>query len=272
MDDDGWEHVTRKNVRRTFKQQTINTASPPTDRDLTLDRLRETYKARMSAWRDSSCRAELRRLLDQTRPDEGWQVDNAVCLASGSFSSDNVMLRNRSMTQFCAFMDTVEHTQSTSDKPITLHAEELFYSPLDVEFLRSLDVNVHNHGGRDKYLENPIVRSPFGPNSLVFELFLDSSSLPTVMELLRRDIKMLFGPSLPARFIGIDKRTADTCSKQLPTLKFDDVKALVAPFQARMAARHFPRYDPDPSVFHSMSVWLREPEDDEEIEEGNGGG
>lgn len=263
MDHDGWERVTRKNARSSHAQQPVTYGRPSTDRDITLDKLRASYKARTSAWRSSSCRAELQRLLEQKRPDDGWQIDNAVCLASGSFSSDNVMLRNRSMTQLAAFMDTVGYAQASSDIPISVHAEELFYSPIDVEFLQSLDVVVHNHGGRDKYIENPVVHSPFGSNSLVFDLFLDSSSLPTVLELLQREVKMLFGPSLPGRSANIDAMTVEAFSKHLPALNYDDVKALVVQFQARVPARHFPRYDPDPSIFHSMEIWLAEPEDDE---------
>ncbi len=200
-------------------------------------------------WKASSCRTELLQILDKKRPDEGWQIREAVFLASGSFSRDNAECQKRSMLQFVAFMDTVKHVQATSKDHILLFAEELIYTPVDISFLQSFKVAVSTTADLvDQPSADGPLRSCLGPDTMIFELYMDMN-LPAMSQLLYSNSKLMVASPL-------DKRLSTALSHNIPTL--------LATFNDCRGSYYLPRFQEDPSVFEGLKVYWKEPMDDDE--------
>src|ERR1700761_7261275 len=119
--DAGWIKVLRSKMRRPRKLPIPHLSQ---DKEMTLDKLNANYKRSMQQWKSSKCRSELHRILDGKMPNGGWHIAQALCLATGSFSSDTLDYTKRAMLQWCAFEDTVEHIQPSSEDPIRMIAQE----------------------------------------------------------------------------------------------------------------------------------------------------
>ena len=189
VDDDGWSTVTRAKGRVPEKNQ--QKLLP--DKNLSLEKLQADYNRRMRTWQASTCRKELQQILNRKQPDDGWQIKEAICLASGSFSRDNWECQKRTMCQFVAFMDTVKHLQATSDDKVTIVAQEMVYTPLDIEFLLGMDMTVYNDPVTNEDLYNGTsAPDHLSPASFVFEAFMDKHP-PTVQQVLTSGMRLFIG-------------------------------------------------------------------------------
>ncbi|KAK5110602.1 hypothetical protein LTR85_000979 [Meristemomyces frigidus] len=131
------------------------TDSPSRDERMTVDAISIMYNAALQRWkgstgRPSPCRVDLEGYLESQRPTEGWQITEAICLGTGSFSRRNkeswkLYQANceRHIKQFVIFRVVVEYLQSASDTTINMLAQELeMYTPTDIEFLERLGSKV----------------------------------------------------------------------------------------------------------------------------------
>ena len=247
-EDSGWTIVPRGNRR------TPSTAykAPGSDRSLTLDHLQASYNQRMDTWRSSTCRLQVRKILDQKQPEGGWQIKKAICFASGSFCRDNFECQKRSMIQFATFMDIVDYLQSLSDEKVDVVARELVYTPLDVEFLSSLHVNTGTTTNNDTSKEGlPDAADCDEKNVFVFEPFMDKS-LAAVQELMAPNATLFIGPGLPIN------PTHVTSMGEL-----NERRALYHGFEAEYSFYRFPRFEEDPNVFEGLRIcWKDESEND----------
>ena len=196
--DDGWTTVPQRKRRRA---KAYNTPDAP-DKDLTLEMLMVNYEKRMRTWQASACRKEVRQILDRKQPDDGWQIKAAICVASGSFSRDNVENRKRSLYQFAAFMDIVQHLQTTSSENIDIVSQECIYTDVDVEFLSKLGIIVYNVDKSEVNESNlksgvPSIKDHLGSGSFVFEAFIQWDS-PTARQLFTAQVRLIIGSALPA--------------------------------------------------------------------------
>ena len=236
--------VVPRGKRRTTKAPP---KPPGVDKDLTVNKLKTDYEHRLQLWRASTCRRKVRQMLDRIQPEDGWQIKHAVCLASGSFCKDNFECQRRTMIQFVAFMDIVEHLQATSDDKINIVAQELIYTQLDIEFLSHLNVTAYHDPaiGQSTY-QGPSAKDFIGCNSFVFEPFMDKV-LPAVRQLLISDLKLLIGTSAPnmgAKDTSIDEHR--------------DMRALYDRFNATYSSYYFPTFEEDPNIFEGLRVSWKE--------------
>lgn len=247
--EDEWTTVPR-GKRRT---KAALPKQPGTDRDVNLEKLTANYNNRMRIWKASTCRSQVRQILDRKQPDGGWQIKHAVCLASGSFCRDNWELQRRSMTQFVAFMDLVEHLQETSDEKIQIVAQELIYTPLDIEFLSNLNVTAYSDQAIDQLsYEGPSAKDSFSPDTFVLEPFMDKV-LPAVKDLLTSTPKLLVGTSSPG-----------TGAKHLSIVDYNEMRKLYDQFNNDFSYYHFPTFEEDPNIFQGLRISWRNLEDEDE--------
>jgi hypothetical protein len=236
------------------KRRTPNTIpkAPGSDRTLTVDALLANYNRRMAVWRSSTCRQQVRKILDQKQPECGWQIRQAICFASGSFCRDNFECQKRSMIQFVAFMDLVDYLQSTSDDEIDMVAREPIYAPLDEEFLSSLHVKTsataNNYKSKDTLSDAADHRES---NIFVFEPFMDKT-LPAVKEFLAPNATLFIGTSVPKSAAHVDSAT-----------ELEERRALYEKFDAEYSSYYFPSFEEDPNVFEGLRIcWRNEGEND----------
>jgi hypothetical protein len=198
-------------------------------------------------WKSSSCSMELQQILDKIQPDDGWQMKNAICLASGSFSRTNVMNRGRSMGQFVAFMDTVKHVQTTSNHTIRINAKEKFYTDVDVEFLKQLGVEVHNDLAMAKHLEeDPHAWSDMGPESMIFEFYMEPTK-SAFRKILKSGSGLIISTHLPERFAAVQE---------------GDFQTLLHQFKHSRLSYDFPRYDENHVIFMGLRIYYYDPTDE----------
>ncbi|KAK5110601.1 hypothetical protein LTR85_000978 [Meristemomyces frigidus] len=133
------------------------------------------YEHQMNFWRQSECRGHLTSLLDRQTPSGGWQVDKAVCLATGSFSrGDTCESRfcRSALYRLAVFTDLVSYLQISSEQRIQLFAQDPAYSALDSHILECLGVTafqVPGNSSLEDCTENS-AREQFGPSSFICEL------------------------------------------------------------------------------------------------------
>jgi hypothetical protein len=147
------------------------------------------------------------------------------------------------MTQFAAFMDIVEHLQATSNHKISIIAQELVYTPLDIEFLSHLDATAYHHPaiGQSTY-QGPSAKDSIGCDSFVFEPFMEKI-LSAVQPLLTSDLRLLVGTSAP----GID-------ASKISAGDYRDMLALYEQFNAGYSSYYFPTFEEDPNVFEGLRI------------------
>ena len=191
MDDDGWTTVPRNKKLRPPKS---TLPSQGQDRQVSVEKLLADYERYIRWWKTSECRRALRQTLDKVKPDEGWQIKEAIILGSGSFTRDNMECVKRSMLQITAFKDIVQHIQSTSTDDIKIIAQEPQYTSVDRRFLSELGIVVHdaefNDSGRMWF------NLQYG--AMVFEAFMEMN-LGDLEKLVQWDPKLYIGSSLQGR-------------------------------------------------------------------------
>jgi len=224
---------------------------------MTVEILQANYEKCKRLWEASSCRKEFLQILDKKQPDDGWQLDSAICIASGSFSQIHTQRGKRGMLQFAAFMDTIIHVQKTSDEQIKVYAEELVYNDIDIAFLTSLGVTVIVHSDPNKAqqsLQDPALFSHMGPQSMVFELYIDPWE-PALRRLLKADPKLLVGSQPEKKLLSL--------VQAFPSATECDDRALIKKFDKERASYYLPQFDEDLGIFEGLRVCWKEPVDDE---------
>ena len=168
---------------------------PTVIRDYTVKNIQADYDYKRRIWRASSARKQLHRVLDQHRPDEGWNIETAICLATNSFSRDNWENRKRAMYQFVAFMDIVEHLRESSVTAIKIFAQDPHYTLLDNEYLRTHGIEITDAWANQSWFTAPI-RDYIGPQTFLFEPFMEIN--PAYAEdLLTKNIRLLVSSPNP---------------------------------------------------------------------------
>lgn len=215
---------------------------------MTVEKLQAAYDKTVKVWQSSTCRTQLLKILDQAQPDEGWQIKEAICLASGSFSRDNWEGQKRSMHQFVAFMDIVQHVQKSSSETVEVIAQEMIYTHVDVDFLSAKGITVHNKAALgDVVYKNPDIREALGPQSMVFEAFMDMTT-ESIQQLLDTGMRLYIGSSLQGNLMR---------SKT-------DLQDWVKQFLNDHGSQYFPRFEEDPNVFNGLMIYWRQPSDEDD--------
>lgn len=226
--------------------------APGFDRDITLNKLIASYEHRMQIWRASTCRQQVRQIFDRKKPESGWQIKQAICFASGSFCRDNWECQRRSMAQFVAFMDIVDHLQTTSAAEICISARELVYTQLDAEFLSKLKVAASVTESIPPPSEGTsVLQDESDCDSFVFEPFMDKV-LSAVQTLLTFNAKLFIGTSCPS------SEASGVSGDELQKMR-----SLYEKFNADHSSYYFPSFEEDPNIFEGLRIcWREECEDD----------
>lgn len=151
------------------------------------------------------------------------------------------------MIQFVAFMDIVEHLQSTSDDEIRILAQEPVYTSLDVEFLSSLNVSTSTETRTgDTMPGKTALTNASTYASFVFEAFMDKT-LPAVQQLLELNAILRIGTPSPTT--GASNTSAE---------ELKEMHALYEKFDVDYPSYYFPTFDEDPNVFDGLRICWRE--------------
>ncbi|RMY09928.1 hypothetical protein D0868_03975 [Hortaea werneckii] len=207
---------------------------------------------------------DLRRIMDKKRPDEGWRIERAVCLAVGSFSRDNWQSRQRSLMQFVAFVDIVKHLQDDGEGQIQCFAQEPQFTESDQTYLASIGVQViEHHSDANSKALGPI-HEHLGPSTFVFEPFMDFD-FNGMQSLFSTDPNFYIGSSakrwieLSKRHVQSESQATESKAAGLPALSAE--KAL--DFGRTRASCHFPVFEEEPLIFEGLDLfWKQSDEED----------
>ncbi|KAK5736518.1 hypothetical protein LTR17_007337 [Elasticomyces elasticus] len=262
--EDGWTKVSRG--KRDAPKHVSTLAQPM--KDLTIGHLRIEFEAKSRQWGSSTCRRAILNILDKQQPEEGWQLTEAVCLATNSFSRDNWQARQRSMMQWVAFFDITKHLQTLEERHVQIYAQEPNYTPLDREFLASLGVKVldaaiktASAGGLGKAEQH------IAPSAFVFEAFMDLGSR-SVQQLSQGNPALYIGSSVE-RWLSTSGSGAGTMANSVHAPGQEDVpypkaetEFTPAQFVSTRGTYRMPRFDEDPNVFDGLHIYWKLPLDD----------
>ncbi|KAK4963764.1 hypothetical protein LTR28_004426 [Elasticomyces elasticus] len=141
---DGWTQVTHKSRPKDSRTSTTQTREPPQIKDLTLAQIQRDYRGIRKQFEQSACWSKLRSLINLRRPERGWEIDTAVCLACSSVCFD---------------------WQLKVESPnMDIFAQEPRYQPLDHALLDSLGIRT---------LQDPEAERHITPKAFVFVAFLE---------------------------------------------------------------------------------------------------
>ncbi|KAK0279758.1 hypothetical protein LTR91_005510 [Friedmanniomyces endolithicus] len=261
----GWTRVGRG---RGSAPKSLHGLAPPTQ-GLTLERLQADFEIKSKVWRKSTCRRETLAILDKQQPDAGWQIQEAVCLATNSFSRDNWQARQRSMMQWVAFFDITQHLKARQESPVAIFAQEPNYTALDTQFLQAIDVRVLDAGHNANYMDSlGEARQHVQASSFVFEAFMDVG-VEAVRELFRGDPVLYIGSSVE-RWRETPQRSgvASTGTRSAKEIAADSdrdgdgaergVVRSVAEFVGSRRSYRMPRFEEDPNIFDGLLIYWKE--------------
>ncbi|KAK5685450.1 hypothetical protein LTS10_003529 [Elasticomyces elasticus] len=262
--EDGWTKVSRG--KRDAPKHVSTLAQPM--KDLTIGHLRTEFETKSKQWRSSTCRRAILNILDKQQPDEGWQLTEAVCLATNSFSRDNWQARQRSMMQWVAFFDITKHFQTLQEGYIHIYAQEPNYTPLDREFLASLEVQVLDAAietaSKDGLGE---AEQHITPSAFVFEAFMDLGSR-SVQQLSQGDPALYVGSSVE-RWLSKSGPDARAMANSVQGLRSKhDVPTGTQPtpasldFVATRGTYRMPKFEEDPNIFEGLHIYWKVPVDE----------
>ncbi|KAI7218611.1 hypothetical protein KC333_g3473 [Hortaea werneckii] len=266
MAEDSWTVIGRGKGRgkgRANPQPSAQRDNPPL-RNHGANQIAEDIQKKAKAWHNSSCRQDLRRIMDKKRPDEGWRIERAVCLAVGSFSRDNWQSRQRSLMQFVAFVDIVKHLQDDGEGQIQCFAQEPQFTESDQTYLASIGVQVieHHPDANSKAL-GPI-HEHLGPSTFVFEPFMDFD-FNGMQSLFSTDPSFYIGSSAK-RWIDLSKCHVQSES-QATELKAAGLPALAAEkaldFGRTRASCHFPVFEEEPLIFEGLDLYWKQSDEED---------
>ncbi|KAK5135592.1 hypothetical protein LTR08_005072 [Meristemomyces frigidus] len=270
--DDGWTHIGKCKGKAPVHVHGLN----PQMRDATVEKIRAEFEIKMKRWRNSSCYQQVRQILDRQQPEGGWQIGDAVCLATGSFSRDNWQSRQRSLAQFVAFMAVIQHLQKTQSTKILCYAQEPCYTPLDRDFLASMGVtNLHHDVTSDDFGLGAAAEH-LNASTFVFEPFMDLG-VESMRALFGAGVRLYIGSSVQRWVDDIKKSAADIkvdirrrrgvsdegiTADHIDQLKMQSKQA--EQFVRSRRSYKFPRFEEDPNVFEGLTIFWKEAQDDEE--------
>ncbi|KAK4561333.1 hypothetical protein LTR86_004650 [Recurvomyces mirabilis] len=267
---DGWCRIGRGKGRRPSYRRGLN---PPL-KDLTLDQLRADFATKSKAWRQSSCRKETLAIIDKQTPEGGWAITEAICLATGSFSRDNWASRQRSVTQFAAFVDIVQHLQDQQQHQIIILAQDPVYTALDIDFLR--DKGIRTLLAERRTQDDPVggsvgeAEDHMSSSCFVFEPCMDMTSL-SALNLLSPEPALYIGSCFERaeddskktdeEIMHAERSISNATTDQL-VLDFwkNQYKGITNKLKAVLAKRKryvLPVFEEEPNIFASLSVsWM----------------
>jgi len=269
--EEGWTRVGKGKGRPPAFIHGVN----PFIRDYTLNKLRADFDSKTRRWRASRCRKAVLQILNKQQPDDGWQIGNAVCLATGSYCRDNWQSRQRSVMQFVAFADIVGHLQSKQSAEFSSYAQEPQYTPLDKAFLTSLNVTPLDRAlAGEQNLGLGAATQYLNPSTFIFEPFMDLG-VDSMRDLFSADVRLYIGSSM-RRWTDDSRRSDEEVRRGLrQTFKVRDEEIseqniesirtqssqAVKFVQSRRSYR-FPRFEDDPNVFEGLAIFWKEPQDE----------
>ncbi|KAK0361144.1 hypothetical protein LTR94_024497 [Friedmanniomyces endolithicus] len=246
---------TRVGKSERYPPKFLHGTDPPM-KGLTLERLQTDFKTKSKVWRNSTCRQELLAILDKQQPDTGWQLQEVA--------------RQRSMMQWVAFFDIVQHLQTRQEGSIALFAQEPNYTALDKQFLQSLDVRVLDADHNSEYAVGlGEAKQHSLASSFVFEAFMDLG-VEAVGDLLGGDPVLYIGSSVE-RWREKPQRSGVASSARRSTAgiatdggRNDDddgeggVARSVAGFTGTRKSYRMPRFEEDPNIFDGLLIYWKE--------------
>ncbi|KAK1069871.1 hypothetical protein LTR12_008755 [Friedmanniomyces endolithicus] len=261
----GWTRVGRS---KRSPPKHLHGLDPPI-KGLTLERLRTDFDIKSKVWRHSTCRRETLAILDKQQPDAGWKLQEAVCLATNSFSRDNWQARQRSMMQWVAFFDLTQNLQNKQDDPIAVFAQEPNYTALDKQFLQSLDVRVLDvDHSPDCVAGLGEAKQHVRASSFVFEAFMDLG-IEAVGDLFEGDPALYIGSSVE-RWRETPQRSGVASSTTRSRAGIGTgvdgngegaeggVARSVAGFMGPRKSYRMPRFEEDPNIFDGLLIYWKE--------------
>lgn len=272
---DEWTHVSRgRGKGRSAQPPPVLNSFPAISKDLDVAEIRKDYNRKLKTWRSSTCRSTLLQILKTLQPDAGWHVHNAVCLAMGSLSRDNLECRRRSMWQMVVFADIIDLLANDEEvQSIEAVLQDPAFTGLDQEFLRTIEMDIL------PLLPDTSVKPGLGPASaycgpstFVLELFMDMET-PSIKELVKADVEIYIGSSMQTRIERAKARNARG-SKATPRpsaidsaakARLDDIDEqdrLALEFDKRYRMYRFPTFAEDPNAFEGLCVFAKEREED----------
>lgn len=249
----GWTRVSGRSSKPVFE---ISGLAAPA-KDATLEKLLADFEKKIRVWQRSSCRKTIFKMLERERPEEGWNLNKAVCLASGSFSRDNFENSKRTMTQFATFIDIVQHVSEDQSNSIQMFAQDPSYTSLDKEFLSHLNVQVLDTSFQEVFLTSRENFGPaqdhLGPQTMLFEFFMEASP-EKVKAILEADLRFYMGSSWQT---WLAKNGAGGAPRDRT---IDSIEEHIE----RRRDLHFPLFEENPLVFEGLMFHWKETDDEDE--------
>lgn len=249
--DNGWTTVGKgKGKGRGGTAAIVDGFNPPI-RDYTVEQVTRDFDRKLMAWQRSSCRLELLQILDRQQPDEGWNIENAICFATGSYSRDNFQSRQRSVMQAVAFLDIVQHLETRQDTEIAKFAQEPHFTEIDASYLSSKGVQtLPCEPNKDDRIGLGKASQHLSASTFVFEPFMDLDAA-AASELFSVDVPLYIGSSL--------KRWTTQPSIMLGGAHRESAMQQAIVYMQARRSYYFPTFEEDPNAFEGLSIYWREP-------------
>nr|POF06950.1 hypothetical protein CFP56_31574 [Quercus suber] len=265
-----WKHVGRSKGRTL--QSNVPRAIAGLMKDANIELLQRDFDIKLKIWRASSCRRQLMHFLETRKPDDGWCLENAICLGSHSFSRDNFRNRQRAVMQFVAFIDTVRYLQTLQDAPIAMYAQDPTYTSLDRTWLARVKV-VPTDLNLDSLKVTGLgpARDLLQPTSLVFELFMEVGT-EAALELFGSNMILYVGSSLDhiikrasasTNVRDVAKGFHEGSKDYVQTRNSNAHSDVATRFQQGRRKLGFPTFEEDPTIFEGLQMYWKEPTDED---------
>ena len=223
------------------------------DRETTVDSIRAGFDQSTALWKGSPSRRALVELLGGNLFSSDFGIRKAVCLATGSFSRDNLQNRRRSMLQFAVFIDILRHLERLAKVKIDVLAQDPMYTIVDVDFLSTLKVQVigpHSSDSKPLPCDLQEVKPHLGQTTFVYEPYMNTS-LDDMELLCSGDVGLYIGSSWRKETFMTDASGVRVFHTRLSTL--------VRSFHADRRAQQFPLFSAFPGAFDGLVIYWKEP-------------
>ncbi|KAK4900999.1 hypothetical protein LTR27_002182 [Elasticomyces elasticus] len=179
------------------------------DTTLNVEDLMHRYAEKQRIWACSDERSRTIDVLQNCKPAEGWNITEAICLGTGSFSEvwfNGHDGSGRSLLQLAAFQDIVACLQKDCAAAIKVLIQDPSYNVLDRGFVSALGLTLtmSNDGyrnGHDANGEGRDALESIRPTSFLCELMIEQNH-----ELMRKisefTPQLILGSSWPSTMIG----------------------------------------------------------------------
>lgn len=130
------------------QSQKVTTSATASDLErLAIEKLVAIFRWAQKAWAENDSRRDLHRLVKCLEPVRGWNINQAITLATGSFSlrDDDARRCSSGFIQLAAFLDVAQELCGVT-KSMRLIAQDPVYTHLDLLFLRELGIEAFRGG------------------------------------------------------------------------------------------------------------------------------